>query len=483
MAPDNHGVLRTSVRLHDVPNEILRLIFVRLHKEDLKSVRLVCKLWSILPLGLLFDRVYISPHSINVQVFNNIAAHPHISRCITELIYDVCEFRVDLSRQDYFDALCHQLYKGCSHSRPLDLEFDTADEQLNEILQYAREKHGHVPGGIDWSDWTLSDYRVVDRGHRTYLESARQQQEYHDGGELLVHLCFGLKKLPALKTVVLGGTWGDSLTDRRFDHTKVSPIYNCGSPLARTWNPLFLEPSVIGRRAYGHVDFFTVIRALSLSQKKVSEFESTRWLNLYQNTFDTKALMSPSLLHHTVNALNKVEWLAFSHIASKSSIKDTKSIDAFPTILRSMSALKHLSLDMNKMSHLENNPYMLVEIFGSHHAWCHLVSLDLASFAADEANLLDFLISQQALRELTLRDGELTCGNWASALEQFRLSLKLETLTLRPPLVQFGGLTIWAEDYWNHLSKQEETERFFRYGGKNPLRVDSCQTFSLVSLP
>jgi hypothetical protein len=116
----------------------------------------------------------------------------------------------------------------------------------------------------------------VDRGHRAYLENG-QQQEYHNGGELLVHLCLGLKEFPALDAVVLGGTWGDSLTDRRFNPAKLQSTA-AGAP-ARTWNPLFLEPKAIGRRAYGHVDFFTVIRALSLSQKRVSKFKSTRWLN------------------------------------------------------------------------------------------------------------------------------------------------------------------------------------------------------------
>lgn len=474
MAPDNHGVLRTSVRWHDLPNEISLLIFLRLHKEDLKSVRLVCKLWSILPLGLLFNRIYISPHSVNVQVFNSIAAHPHISRCITKLIYDICDFQADLSRHDYFNALCLQLYRRCSHLPESGYEFWTPDEQLDEILQYARKKHGLPPRHNDRSSNALCHYRVVDRGHRADLDSARQQQEFHNGGELLAHLCLGLNKFPALDAVVLGGTWEGFCTDRQFDHTKPFPIHKCGSVLARTWNPLFLEPRDTGRRAYGHVDFFTVIRALSLSQKKVSSFRSTSWLNLHFSTFDTEALMSPSLLQHTINAMNKVEKLIVSQLGSDSDdFKTSKSIDAFPTILHSMSALKLLSLDMYKLSDHNSNPYTLVEIFGSRHTWCQLVYLNLASFAADEANLLNFLVSQQALRDLTLRDGELTCGSWANALEQFRLSLRLKTLTLQPPLIQYGGFVIWDEEDMIDDCKDEQVEHFFRYGGKNPFSVDS----------
>lgn len=472
MAPNNHDAVAPLVRWHDVPNEILLLVFLQLSKEELKSARLVCKLWSFLPLGFLFDRIYISPHSVNVQVFDSIAAHPLISRCITEVVYDVCDFRAGLSRLEYFDALCHQLYSRCLHL-PLSFEFETPDEQLNEVLQYARGKARHIAGYTDGTREDLSRYRVVDRGHRAYLESSRQQEEYHKGGELLAHLCLGLKQLPAVTAVVLGGIWGDFLTDRQFDHTKRLPVHRCGSPLARTWNPLFLEPRAIGRRARGHVDFFTMIRGLSLSQKKVSRFESTRWLNLHQDTFDTKTLMSPSLLHHTVNALSTVERLTIKRVTSDYP-HHTDSIDALPAILRSMSALKDLSLDMDKMS--DNNddyPYTLLEIFGPQHAWCHLASLRLASFAADESNLLGFLVSLPALRVLNLQDGELTSGNWASALEQFRRLLKLKTLTLMPALLHLGGVDIWGEEDWREGPTKQDIERYFRYGGKNPFRVDS----------
>ena len=473
MAPDQYEALKAPLRRHNVPNEILLLIFRQLHKEDLKSIRLVCKLWSSLPVGLLFDRVYVSPHSVNIIVFNSIAAHPLLSKCIKELVYDTSCFDANLTRSAYLTHLYYQLTHGCTHLQP-DFTFDTVDDQLNEILQYTKDQLYRPRKPTDDVIWEeMCNYRLVDCGYQAYLESAKQQREYHDSGELLANLTLGLKNLLALDAVVLlGRTWGQRLTDCGFDHTTLRPTHMSGSPLARSWNPLFLEPRLINRRAQRHLEFFTIIRGLSLSHRKISRFETGPTLEIYQTTFDTKALMSPSLLHHTVNALSEVSSLSLQRITTELG-HDTKSIDALPTILRSMSTLKHLSLDLDKISDGNNGPYKLAEIFGPHRAWPHLISLCLGSFAADETNLLDFLTSLCALQDLALRDVELTSGNWTSALEQLRRSLKLRRLSLEPPLSHFGGIEIWAFDDWIDDPMKEKIERFFRDGGDNPFRTDS----------
>lgn len=473
MTLDHRKPSTVSVRAHDVPNEILSLIFSHLHKEDLKSIRLVCKLWTWLPVRLLFDRVYISPHSVNIKVFKSIAAHPVISRCIKELVYDVSHFNADFTRSYYFGALSCQLHTWCSHLPGRGFRFETVDEQLNEVLEFAIYRLFKTQGHDNTNREELSNYHFVDRGHRAYLDSARQQQEYHESGELLAVLCLGLKKLPALDAVSFSGLWTQYLTDRKFDPATLRPIHLSGSPLARTWNPLFLEPSVIMcRQDPAHNHFSTVIRGLSLSQTKISGFESSEWLKLYQPTFNTKALMSPSLLHHTVNALSQVQRFSLVQITSEHKI-DTQPIDALPVILRSMTELKYLSLNLCKCSDADNTLFTLAEIFGSHRVWPHLASLYLASFAADEANLIAFLVSLSALRLLGLRDVELTDGNWASAFAQFRRSLRLRELTLEGPLKPSGGIEVWALPEWPEDRSQRDKERFSLYGEKNIFKMDT----------
>lgn len=469
MAPDHRKASTAFVKGHDVPNEILLLIFRQLHKEDLKSIRLVCKLWTWLPVRLLFDRVYISAHSVNIKVFNSIAAHPVISKGIKELVYDVSHFDADLDRSYYFNALRCQLHNRSSGRR---FSFETVDEQVNEVLQYAKDRVLKPSSRDDANRKKMSNYRLVDRGHRAYLDSARQQQEHHESGELLAILCLGLKTLPALDAVVFGGLWRHTLTDREFDPATLRPIYVSGSPLARTWNPLFLEPSVIMSQAPAHIHFSTVIRGLSLSQRKVSGFEGSNLLKFYQATFDTTDLMSPSLLHHTVNALSQVQRFSLQRLRLE--YEDAiQTIDALPVILRSMTKLKYLSLDLDKCFDDDNTLFTLAEIFGSHRTWPHLASLYLASFAADEADLIAFLVSLRASRVLDLRDVELTDGNWASALEQFRRFLRLQSLALEGPLKQFGGVEIWALGDRKEDLIQQDFERFYLYGGKNPFKIDS----------
>ena len=69
----------------DIPNKIILQIFQLLEKSDLKSARLVKKTWTVVAAKLLFDQVYVSPHSENLEVFTAIAQHPLLSQCIKTL--------------------------------------------------------------------------------------------------------------------------------------------------------------------------------------------------------------------------------------------------------------------------------------------------------------------------------------------------------------------------------------------------------------
>jgi len=460
--------MASPVKSQHVPNEIVLLIFRQLRKQDLKSVRIVCKLWSSLAVELLFDRIYISPHRENLEVFSNITNHPILSKSIRELVYDISVFTAEVTRLEYFDALCQQM-RVRSLRLPRKHTFQTADEQVNEVLQYA--KADHQPGQRRGEGVArLSNHRIVDRGHRAYLEYARQQQECYESGELLARLCLGLEKLPNLDAVVLGEDWRHYSTDRQFDPSILHSVHRLGCPLARTWNPLFLEPKTIWRDDDGHIEFFTVTRALSLTHKTVKKVLARSYLRLYQSAFDSNALMSTSLMRHTINALQDAETLSM-RICSRPG-HDTGSIDALPTVLQSMTVLKDLDLDMNKLLGDNDTLYTLPELFGSRSVWPHLSYLKVSSFAASETTLIRFLTRLRALRELRLENIELTSGSWESTIEGMRTSLGLRALTLDMPLRHLGGVDVWDELTWDVEFMDEKIERYVLYGGKNPLRVE-----------
>ncbi|KAI9878988.1 MAG: hypothetical protein M1830_009917 [Pleopsidium flavum] len=427
------------------PIEILLLIFRQLRKQDLKSIRIVCKLWSSLAVEVLFDRVYISPQRKNVEV--------------------------DKTRPEYFDDLCKQARASSSHL-PTKHVFQSADYQVKEILRFAREG-AKAPETAAQCVARLSKHRIIDRGHRIYLERAKQQQEYYEGGELLGHMCLGFEKLRNLETVVFEHEWSHFSTDRPLDPFTLHPIHRQGSLLARTWNPVFLEPTSLRSNKDAHVEFSTIIRALSMTQRKVKTFDSYMSLKLVQSAFDSKTFMPSSLLRHTINALQSVQTLSM-RICSQGE-HETGSIDALPSALRFMPALNHLHLDVDKgsdynMDDKDATMYTLREVLGLY-SWPHLSFLKLSAMITGELELVHCLGHQQKIRELHLKNFELTDGQWANVLDAMRRSPRLKTLVLKMPLRHCGGVDVWDEMAWEDDRMDEKVERYVLSGGEKPFRT------------
>ena len=83
------------------PTEIFLEIFQYLQKSDLKSVRLVSRSCSHWASSFLFDTVYISAHKEDFDVFNSLANHQHLSKCVRHLKYDVSQFTSSISKRKY----------------------------------------------------------------------------------------------------------------------------------------------------------------------------------------------------------------------------------------------------------------------------------------------------------------------------------------------------------------------------------------------
>lgn len=75
-----------------LPLEIKGHIIKYLNKIDLKTLRHVSKEWSDTATALLFDRIYVSCRSKDIEVFEKITRHPTLRYSIKEMIYDVSNF-------------------------------------------------------------------------------------------------------------------------------------------------------------------------------------------------------------------------------------------------------------------------------------------------------------------------------------------------------------------------------------------------------
>lgn len=58
------------------PNELVVAIIESLGAQGLKSARLVSKTWCSYASILLFEKIYVAPNRIDLEVFNAITQHP-----------------------------------------------------------------------------------------------------------------------------------------------------------------------------------------------------------------------------------------------------------------------------------------------------------------------------------------------------------------------------------------------------------------------
>ena len=120
-----------------LPNEILERTLKDLPKADLKAARLVNSQWSSCANRSLFDTLYISPHKINIDVFQGVAQHPVLRHCVKQLRYDAVGFSTMLDYRQYFLRLWDDTNKW---ARNLRGPYDSLDTQYNSFVRSARWK-------------------------------------------------------------------------------------------------------------------------------------------------------------------------------------------------------------------------------------------------------------------------------------------------------------------------------------------------------
>lgn len=121
-----------------LPNEILERILQDLPKADLKAARLVNSQCSSCATQSLFDTLYISPHKINIDVFQGVTQHPVLRHCVKQLRYDGVGFSADWIYPQYFARLWGDTLWW---ARNLREPFDSPDIQVDSFVESARWNH------------------------------------------------------------------------------------------------------------------------------------------------------------------------------------------------------------------------------------------------------------------------------------------------------------------------------------------------------
>ncbi|KAI9701256.1 MAG: hypothetical protein M1836_001926 [Candelina mexicana] len=77
----------------EVPTEILVRIFSYLHKDDIKCVRQICRDFVAASAQYLFDRLYVSPQELHLEILTAVSQHPIFSKYVREIVYHCSQFR------------------------------------------------------------------------------------------------------------------------------------------------------------------------------------------------------------------------------------------------------------------------------------------------------------------------------------------------------------------------------------------------------
>ncbi|KAH7309223.1 hypothetical protein B0I35DRAFT_441726 [Stachybotrys elegans] len=193
--------------LFHIPNEVFYSITSLLPNRDIKNLRLTCTRLSSHELRL--DRVFLSPHPRDIEIFMCIASHDSYRGRIVELIYDDARFRrrvahrsigYDLDEDDPLDT-----HPAISPDRVIDgvpewfiCAYDDIQGDLErEPGRYiTRPDHVEVAKQLESRLSIAQSYsqyqRIVDEQNETIAISADSRA-----------LQYGLKQFPCLRKVTL----------------------------------------------------------------------------------------------------------------------------------------------------------------------------------------------------------------------------------------------------------------------------------------
>ena len=274
-----------------LPTDVLALIFPHISKKDLKTVRLVCRLWSILAVPQLFNRTYISSRPKDLESFRQWSSRNACCEAVKELIFDSSMFDDVISIATFFGStsptLLELFYKDLevldvkSHQQIADFQhvleflycmdfdpFNGGHDDLQITLAYVML----VEAGRQ--NIGLQDFKHLVEGFRKYKLLSSQEKVPREDGELPRLLNRELKRFKNLKTFTLQDEYNPltgsrkelfAIVDREVDTTR-PPI-----TLARLSNSPRLLKNTYNSHAIRRLhDYVTMIRGLS-SERHIRE--------------------------------------------------------------------------------------------------------------------------------------------------------------------------------------------------------------------
>ena len=462
-----------------LPHELVVLVTRRLGRRDLKSIRLVSKLWCLCASEYLFKTIYVSANKVDLEAFNAIANDPVLSTCVRRLVYDGRVFMLDLSKTAYLDEFWSQASRRSF--RDQNRLWDCRDEELRDLIIATDRRR---PSESEAAKQRVEDSNLVTEGYKKYHEHAVYQHDSLRDGSFVKSLAQGLRKLSLLETIQVRGRWPRAW---QLDH-------GFGYLLARKWNPLHVYPaswvwernpvSFAWAEPNGIGHYFIIVAALVRAQRKVRKLYIG---GMAPEIFDRSDLSKPSILGLDTVAFTDLESLTLVLVSWWDGDSDQETdqetpdicpnIDGLPAMLSSMTRLKALDLYLPRYY-----IYKYHQVFPKDIIWTQLKAFRISNLCSKATDLVDLLTFQMPkLQDLGISIIDLSDGLWEGVigcLKQYSKLSKFQTHQLTHQLCHDDGYVFDCRRHDHEHEKQaycerqpsweKEIEHYVVHGGRHP---------------
>lgn len=463
-----------------LPIEIRAIIVQFLEKKDLKQLRLVSNDWSFLATTLLFDRVFVSPHKKDLQIFNNVTKQPIISAAIKHLVYDPTTFKNSLNYDEYFEALlAHMNWITFHLERYINKPFDCEDAEIHAFFgDYTKAKSPRLSG----DSFNYDTLKLLHQGDRFVLEGFQEhKQNAKDelslaNNSLSEALFSGISQLRHLNSVEI------STSHWRCEQYNVSPSGSSmlgtrqkGSPLARSWHPFHAKPVDLNLdedpllRLYDV--FNTLTDILAVANGSIARFQTP--IHQLTEGIPSTALKATSQLplQKLLDAYSSLEHFTVTVVSDEDMIDEAHHLTKLPRLLANMPKLKQLDLDLSHADFGDVRRFCLYEqVFPTDMVWTNLTQLTFWNISFRAMEFITLIFNQQRLRRLGIVDMNLLDGTWEGIIEALHHKLLI--------WMSFGGnLTFQGNpalgiptDPIDHLQRDsfKKIQKYVVHGGRHP---------------
>ena len=456
-----------------LPNELLTIVFANLKPNDLKASRLVCRLWSMLAITKLFERIYVSCRLKDLNVFQLLSSHAVCRKAVRRLVYDASTTSDAIagSKVEYVWSLRLHL-EGLTGDRHVPgttrSEVTQALSLSNSECLYYFYECAKFPERLTKEDnLNMSD---IIGGYNAYCTLARQEKDAISSGQLLATLVHGLRGLINLEEIVLTGDTCDQ------------------SPFSRSWPLTHLIPGYGGGESRSYKEMHNhshnlLARALSTSGRKIKTFIATEW-ERFEDGIPLQFFDMNYMAHHKeitsymLEAYSSLTSLSLQLTPRYTNVDKYESTNESNWLFLEMPHLMHLTLHVEFQTspypELLNVPYNILRPSSCP----QLRHLSLSGIKFSKKQLIGFL-ETRSLRSLILGPLELDEDSWVPTLDSIR------SCAQRPLHISIWGiwnLAAGGRYCYNFFHRDDglkgKIESYLNFGGVNPFLLEEDSSIS-----